>query len=150
MKIRNLQAYFKERFPVVNMMLFAIMFLTVYSVSSFFSASANNSKVNILMGVLAIISFFFRLRVFDEIKDYKIDCVNHPQRVLQSGRVSISGLMTVSGLLTITEITWSIKNGREVFIFWLLALGYSLLMRYEFFIGKLLKKSLFLYATMHM
>ena len=149
MPIRNLPAYLQERFPPVNMMLFAILFFTVFSVSSLSEGLSVQSGV-VVGGVLAVISFFFRLRVFDEIKDYEIDAINHPQRVLQSGRVSVKQLIIIALLGTVVELSWSAGMGAEVLIAWLLAVGYSVLMRYEFFVGDWLRKWLLLYAVSHM
>lgn len=144
-------AYFRERFPLINMALFAILFFTVQAVSSYFiSLQPEWSSWWIVMGVLAVISFFFRLRVFDEIKDFKIDARNHPQRVLQSGRIQIKHLISLSLLGTIVEIVWSLLSGWPVLIVWTIAFVYSVLMRYEFFIGEFLNKYLLLYATTHM
>lgn len=146
----NIADYFKERFPLVNMLLFAILFMTVHSVAGYFSVSNSNDVFKITIGIIATISFFFRLRVFDEIKDFKIDAINHPGRVLQSGRVSIRQLITISVVLSIFEISWSILCGFPTLLCWLIALAYSLLMRYEFFIGDFLKKRLIIYACTHM
>lgn len=142
----RLGAYLQERFPPVNMMLFAILFMAVYSVAiQQFSAS-----FTLLGGMLATISFFFRLRVMDEIKDYAQDAVNHPQRVLQSGGISLSFLMGFSALLSLSEISWSYLRGGWCLTFWLIAVGYAFLMRYEFFVGAWLRKRLVLYAFSHM
>ncbi|MEP6261469.1 MAG: UbiA family prenyltransferase [Gillisia sp.] len=144
-------AYFRERFPLINMALFAILFFTVQAVSTYFiPLQPERSIWWVVMGVLAVISFFFRLRVFDEIKDFKIDARNHPQRVLQSGQIQIKHLVTLSLLGTIVEITWSLLSGGPVLIVWAIAFGYSVLMRYEFFMGEFLNKYLLLYATTHM
>ena len=144
-------AYFRERFPLINMALFAILFFTVHAVSRYFIPLQPELSIWwIVMGVLAVISFFFRLRVFDEIKDFKIDARNHPQRVLQSGRIQIKHLVILSVLGTIVEIVWSLLAGWPVLIVWAIAFGYSVLMRYEFFIGEFLNKYLLLYATTHM
>ncbi len=150
MNVTNIAAYFKERFPPVNMLLFAVLFLTVYSVGSYFSIDKENSAANILVGIISVISFFYRLRVFDEIKDFKLDAINHPLRVLQCGKVSLKQLITISAALTFFEIIWSYWNGTITIISWLMAVAYSLLMRYEFFIGAFLKRKLFLYACTHM
>lgn len=150
MNLGNLLAYFKERFPLVNMGLFAILFLTVSSVALFFSFLAITDLTNIIWGIVSVISFFFRLRVSDEIKDYKIDMLNHPNRVLQSGRVNLNQLMIVSFILLFVELSWTIFNGKITTICWLILLSYSLLMRYEFFVSSYLKKRLLLYAVTHM
>ena len=149
MMFKNLVAYFRERFPPVNMMLFAILFFTVYSISSLSEATPIGGFV-VMGGVAAVISFFFRLRVFDEIKDYEIDALNHPHRVLQSGRVSLKQLKAIALIGTLVELSWSVWMGFEVLLVWLLAVGYSVLMRYEFFVGDWLRKRLLVYAISHM
>lgn len=148
----NLWSYFKERFPVVNMLLFAILFLTIYSVASYKELNAYSSKsiVFIITGIIATISFFFRLRVFDEMKDFSVDAINHPNRVLQSGRVTIRQLQVTAFVFFIIETCWTIAAGKLCFIFWCVAIVYSILMRYEFFIPSILKRNLLLYAATHM
>jgi 4-hydroxybenzoate polyprenyltransferase len=151
MILKDIVAYFKERFPVINMALFAILFFTVRSIASFFTPmNQGNEFWWLALGVLAVISFFFRLRVFDEIKDFDIDSKNHPQRVLQTGRVKKKQLIAISIVGTLIEIAWSMVSGLPVVICWSVAVGYSLLMRYEFFVGKFLNKYLLLYAFTHM
>ena len=101
MSLKNLAAYLQERFPFVNMALFAILFATVFTVAGRASAGSAGPLPPFgpgeVVGMLAAISFFFRLRVFDEIKDYASDAVLYPQRVLQSGRVSLQQLQVLCG-----------------------------------------------------
>ena len=146
MKRIKFGAYLQERFPPVNMMLFAILFGAVYSVA----IAGETPDWSELWGIAAVISFFFRLRVMDEIKDYKIDLINHPRRVLQSGGINLSVLIGVSIAGTIVELGWSIHSGTFCTIAWALALIYSILMRYEFFIGSWLRPRLLIYAISHM
>lgn len=150
MSFANLWSYLKERFPVVNMLLFGILFLTVYSVASYARQSFGVSPLFISGGIIATISFFFRLRVFDEMKDFAIDKINHPQRVLQSGRITVTQLQYTAAILFCMEAAWTIAAGMACIICWFAAIAYSLLMRYEFFIPVLLKKSLIWYAFTHM
>ena len=152
MKLKDLFAYVNERFPVINMALFAILFLTVYSVADFFWPRFSPAGLGWreAWGMVAVVSFFFRLRVFDEQKDYALDAVNHPHRVLQSGRVTLGQLRNVSLAGGLLELTWSITMGMPTLVCWLLAVSYSLLMRYEFFVGRYLQKKLVLYALTHM
>lgn len=150
MKIKNLLAYINERFQFVNMALFAVLFLTVFVVSTYTNGQPINIGLNEFIGSLAVISFFFRLRVFDEIKDYDIDSINHPHRVLQSGRIELKHLTGMSVAGAVVEIAWCLVNGKLVFIYWLLAVLFAFLMRYEFFISSFLKKYLLLYAFSHM
>lgn len=152
MKAHYLVAYLKERFPVINMALFAILFLTVYSVAVFFFSGSATPDFSWLegWGMGASIFFFFRLRVFDEIKDYDLDTINHPHRVLQSGKINLQTLILLAVVGAVVELAWSFTMGWQTFICWLLVVGYSLLMRYEFFVSEFLKARLVLYAISHM
>lgn len=151
MILKNILAYFAERFPLINMALFAILFFTVHAVTKYFTFPEFTPDLWwMLPGVLAVISFFFRLRVFDEIKDFEIDTKNHPHRILQSGKIQKKHLIVIAVFGTLLEFTWSLLSGIPVLICWAIALGYSLLMRYEFFVGKFLNRYLLLYAFTHM
>lgn len=152
MNWKNFLAYLNERFPLVNMALFAVLFLTVFSVARFYQSPFDATVLGWreAWGMVAVISFFFRLRVFDEIKDYALDSINHPHRVLQSGRIRLGQLTRVAWLGTLVELAWAITMGVPTLLSWLLAVGYSLLMRYEFFASTYLKPRLLLYAFSHM
>lgn len=150
MHFRYFFSYLQERFPILNMGLFAILFGVVFSVTSHEYPAPKKVDWTTFLGILAVISFFFRLRVYDEIKDFKLDAINHPNRILQSGKISLSHLISVSIALTTIEIFWSYRMGISALIAWAIAFLYALLMRYEFFIGNFLKKYLPLYAFCHL
>lgn len=155
MKLRNLGAYLQERFAPVNMGLFVVLFCTVRGVASVACAAAGGPPssggwVVAVLGALATVSFFFRLRVFDEEKDFALDAVNHPQRVLQTGRVTLPQLRALAWAGAALELGWSAAQGRNTLLLWVLALGYSLLMRAEFGVGRWLRARLVLYALSHM
>ena len=88
--------------------------------------------------------------MFDEQKDYALDAINHPQRVLQSGRVTLKQLAWLAMAGAVLELLWSAMMGVPTLVCWLLAVTYSLLMRYEFFLADYLKKRLLLYAFTHL
>lgn len=154
MNLKNLAAYLHERFPLVNMALFAILFATVFTVAGEAQAGALGQLpgfgLSELGGILATISFFFRLRVFDELKDFASDAVLYPQRVLQSGRVSLGQLQWLAGLGAALELAWSLHRGWAATLGWVVLVTYSLLMRYEFGAPTWLRAQLLLYAISHM
>jgi hypothetical protein len=151
MRLRHLIAYVQERFPPVNMALFAIVFLTVWSVATHEAwGTLTSFGWREAGGIGATISFFFRLRVFDEIKDYASDARHYPHRVLQSGRVTLRQLGTLAAIGAFLELAWSYRLGTPALVGWLLAVGYSLLMRYEFFAHGFLARRLALYAFTHL
>ncbi|SNC59413.1 4-hydroxybenzoate polyprenyltransferase [Hymenobacter gelipurpurascens] len=146
---RSFGAYLQERFPPVNMALFAIVFLTVRAVVVAAGEPAGFG-LRELLGIGATISFFYRLRVFDEVKDYATDLEHHPQRVLQTGRVTLPQLGAVAVLGSLGEMLWSWWMGPMALAGWGIAVGYSLLMRYEFGVGQWLRQRLVLYAGTHL
>jgi hypothetical protein len=155
MKIRALAAYLHERFPLVNMALFVVLFLTVRAVATLACATSQcaprpDGLGLASLGALATIAFFFRLRVFDEEKDFAQDLQNHPGRVLQTGRVTLTQLRRLAWAGAALEAAWSALRGPEVLLLWGLALAYSLAMRAEFGVGHWLRGRLVLYALSHM
>lgn len=146
----QLGKYLKERFPVVNMLLFAILYAAVNSVLQRSAGASLFFDWWDVGGVLAVISFFFRLRVMDEIKDYASDALLYPDRVLQSGRIQLSFLQKLAAFGFIGELLWSASTGWLGLLAWGLAVGYSLLMRYEFGVRDWLRARLVIYAFSHM
>ena len=143
-------AYLRERFPLVNMALFAILFGTVFTVAGRVGGPASGIGWGEIVGMAATISFFFRLRVFDEIKDFASDAVLHPGRVLQSGRVTLGPLRALAWAGAALELGWSASRGLPAVLGWAALLSYSLLMRYEFGAPAWLRARLLLYAFTHM
>lgn len=148
--LTNFWAYLRERFPVVNMALFAILFGTVFTVAGRVGGAPAALGWSEIVGMAATISFFFRLRVFDEIKDFASDAVLHPGRVLQSGRVALGPLRALAWAGAALELGWSASRGLPAVLGWAALLGYSLLMRYEFGAPAWLRARLLLYAGTHM
>jgi 4-hydroxybenzoate polyprenyltransferase len=134
------------------MALFAVLFGTVYAVARFFWPGfvPTGFGWREVGGMIAVISFFFRLRVFDEMKDYELDLQNHPHRVLQSGRITLRKLFSLALAGGLLELAWSALMGGATLLCWMGAVGYSVLMRFEFFASRYLKARLLLYATTHM
>ena len=150
MSISGFWAYLRERFPVVNMALFAILFVTVAVVAGRAAGRPVALGWGEIVGMAATVSFFFRLRVFDEIKDFASDTVLHPGRVLQAGRVGLGALRALAWAGAGLELAWSAHRGGAAVLGWGLLLGYSLLMRYEFGAPAWLRARLLLYAGTHL
>jgi 4-hydroxybenzoate polyprenyltransferase len=148
--LTKLNAYLKERFPLINGILFLIFFLTSYIFTSYLEGKEVGFTSELLFGFIAVYLFFFKLRVFDEHKDYLKDCINHPQRVLQKGLISLDQLRNIAIAGTVIEASISLWFGTDTFFLYLIVLGYSLIMAKEFFVRDWLEKKLFLYALTHM
>ena len=147
-------AWMDERFPFKNALLFFILYLT----SAVVARSTLDGEVQVsLVDVLACIvtwSLFLVIRIFDEHKDYALDVVNHPQRVLQSGLITLKHLKVLGVVAVFSQLLFSIYADGFSFggatISYLIMFVYLCLMGAEFFCGEWLEKRLTLYAFSHM
>lgn len=146
-------AWMHERFPFANALLFFILYLTAAAVVR----AGMNQDIGIslqdLISCLVTWSFFLLLRVFDEHKDYALDCQNHPQRVLQSGLITLKHLKVAGIISIIAQISWSLWLDKGIGATsgaWLMMFVWTCLMGKEFFIADWLNRHLTWYAVSHM
>jgi 4-hydroxybenzoate polyprenyltransferase len=102
----------------------------------------------IIMAVLGVF-FFFRMRLFDEIKDYEVDLVINPTRPLARGLISVSQVKKAILLLIVLELVLVTTLGLIPALLYVFAIFYSLLMYEEFFVGEILRPKLTTYAMTH-
>lgn len=95
------------------------------------------------------LSFFFRLRLFDEIKDYEVDLDINPTRPLARGALSIPQVLRGVYVLTAFEFAIACAHSPTLLVAHGVAVIYSYLMYKEFFIGSLLRPHLTTYALTH-
>lgn len=154
--LSRLLAWFNERFPAPNALLFFLMYFSAAAVVR--QAAPELNLVGDTLACLATWSFFLLLRIFDEHKDYALDLRNHPQRVLQSGLITLGNLRVLGAICLSIQLSWSLFQDYRVSgqafgsatTAWLLMLGWTCLMGKEFFCGEWLEKHLTLYAFSHM
>ena len=150
----RLKAWANERFPLAN----AVLFLVLYAAALLFGRSLSTIGVLTIsafdcLGFMAVWSFFLMLRIFDEHKDYELDCHNHPERVLQSGVIELSHLKGLGVLAIGIQFGYSaFADGGlgPITMSWGVVMVWSTLMAVEFFCGEWLEKRLILYALSHM
>lgn len=155
--MRRILAWGSERFPMANGILTFVLFVTALLFSRLVTGTAGEpigvSAADVLP-FLAYYGFFLMLRVFDEHKDYELDCHNHPERVLQSGVISLKDLKVLGAVAILGQAVVSLwLDGfvlGQVVSTWLVVIIWSSLMAKEFFIGEWLSKRLLLYAISHM
>ena len=155
--IRRFLAWAGERFPIANGILTFVLFVTALLFGRLVVSQAGLAIPvggGDLIPFLAYYGFFFMLRMFDEHKDYELDCHNHPTRVLQSGLITLTDLKIVGAVaIGVQAVVSAWLDGwtfGTVLSAWLLVIVWSSLMAKEFFIGEWLSKRLLLYATSHM
>lgn len=102
-----------------------------------------------LMSLLFCFSFFFKLRLYDELKDYKTDLINNPTRPLPRGLLSLRDVRIAVAATFFIEFLLTIKLSSQVKFLTLALWSYSLLMYKEFFLSKFLENKLTTYALTH-
>ena len=154
---KRLLAYLNERFPLVG---HGILIVSYYSSNQFLAEilTRPNAKlvysVGSILGAVTIFCMFFHLRVFDEHKDYQTDLKHYPDRILQSGIITLRDLKILGAIAIAIELAaaalWMPTGKPAALIAVLVAIAYSVLMLKEFFIGEWLSKRFLLYAISHM
>lgn len=151
---KRILAWMDERFPFANALLFFILYLTSAAVAR--SALNENISISLFDAINCLITWglFLVIRVFDEHKDYDEDVLNHPQRILQSGLITLTHLKVLASISIAAQLAFSIYIDNYTIgsatISWLIMFSYLCLMGAEFFCGVWLEKRLALYAFTHM
>jgi 4-hydroxybenzoate polyprenyltransferase len=146
-------AWMDERFPFKNALLFFILYLTSAAVVRSGAEGAISVNLMDLFSCAITWSLFLVIRIFDEHKDYALDVLNHPQRVLQSGLIALGNLKVLAVISIVVQLLFSLYIDQfsvgAATISWLIMFVYLCLMGAEFFCGEWLEKLLTLYAFSH-
>lgn len=147
--MHNWWTLIKERFSPGAYGPMIILFTLANALYLSNTTSASVSGPRIVLAVLLMLSFFFRMRLFDEIKDYEVDLKINPTRPLARGILSVSQVKLALLFLIVFELVLAAILGMNCFLIHAVAMGYSLLMYEEFFIGDALRPHLTSYAITH-
>lgn len=142
---RRVWGYLLERFPPVAYGLLVALFVS----SAFLLAGKSPLEPTAAKAGLVVLLVFFHLRIMDEHKDGADDRLAYPDRLLSRGVVTLP-LLARLGLAAIAlecALAWWISI--EALWAWLACLGFTLLMRIEFGVGRWLNRHLVIYAITH-
>lgn len=150
--IKRYFAWSGERFPMANVISGIITYIVMSRIALFLNDQSLDFSLIDILGSVAVIGHYFILRVFDEHKDFEIDCINHPERALQRGLISLKHLDIGAILFTIIAVVFSlmISNNYLTLICYGVVYLWSTLMAKEFFVGSWLEKRITLYSFSHM
>lgn len=147
-------AWMRERFPPSHAVLFVVLYLTAaLTAQAMVRPGPVIVRLSDASSCAAAYAFFLMLRIFDEHKDYAVDAVNHPDRALQRGWITLAHLRVLGAIAILVQLLVSLVSDDgwgPVTQWWLIALGWSLLMAREFFAADWLRSRLLLYAASHM
>ncbi len=154
---RRLWSWIMERFEPPKWIAFAIIYLCCSLLGQASVAGPNIGTIHIgsreLLGCLASIAFFLLLRILDEHKDYAKDSINHPQRVLQRGLITLRHLKILAVVCFACIGAFCLYADRgfgPAGAGFLIVIVWVSLMTKEFFVPEWLNQRLVLYAVSHM
>ena len=141
--------FINERFPIAEHCI-SIFFLTLANSAVACAITGTTFYVyRFCIAYIVCLLFFFRLRCFDEIKDYATDKLVNPGRPLARGVLTIGNVQAMFLVVTLIEIMLVSLLGTTALVVHFAAISYSYLMYKEFFIGKRLSPHLTTYAITH-
>lgn len=150
---RRFLAYLNERFPPIGHI---VLIISYYSSNQFLAQAITSPGQPVhfsfwsTLGSLSVLCGFFYLRVFDEHKDYKEDRVNHPDRLLSRGIITLRELKIAGGVAIAVQLGLSAIRGPAALLGSLAVLSFAFLMLKEFFVGEWLRRHFLVYALSHM
>ena len=146
-------AYFRERFKIgTNVVATALLVgaAATAGLKHYGMPPAVTAIGPLAVMALVYVLIFLHLRVFDEHKDYAVDSVRFPDRVLSKGWVTLAGLRKIAQVVLPLEVALSGLIGPRFLVATLCLIAYSLLMLKEFFVADWLKRHMVLYGVSHM
>ena len=144
----NWLQFTKERFPLASHLTMILLFVGAHLVA-LKNVEFSTSWLQALVIFFSILTFFFKMRLYDEIKDYDLDVKINPTRPLPRGLVTVEGVKKGIKICIALEVGLFAFLGLPAFLTFVFAIGYSLLMYREFFIGEKIRPHLTTYAMSH-
>lgn len=143
--IKRWHIFTLERFPPLRHLLLICCF---FGANAFAALQISGGYLSFLSFAVVLIAFF-RLRLFDEIKDYEIDQQINPHRPLARGLIPLQEAKRTAFSLLAIELLLSGVIGPAAFAAACCYGAYSLLMYKEFFLSSWLRPKLATYALTH-
>lgn len=147
--MRNWLILIKERFSPGSYLPMILIFTFANSLYVARTINYTYDDFRFVWVLLIMLSFFFRMRCFDEIKDYEVDLKINPTRPLARGVLTIRQVKKGLIAMILFELILSAFLGIWPFLIHITAIFYSLMMYEEFFIGDFLRPHLTTYAVSH-
>ncbi len=148
-KINNWWIFTKERFDPLSHLIMIVVFLIAHILVINAIKSIRANSLDDLLLFIGVTAFYFKLRLYDEVKDYELDVVINKNRPLPRGLLSHQDMFRGMVTCIVIEILCFSVMGVNSVISLILAIAYSLLMYKEFFIKDIIRPHLTTYALMH-
>lgn len=138
-----------ERFPPYTHLPFMLLYVVAHYTFYLSSSQTSIPSIKLLILFLGTLIFFFKLRLYDELKDYQNDWIVYPNRPLIRGLLTHKDLYRGIYAAIILEIISFSLFGPRGLLAVVVPIIYSLLMFKEFFIRSWIRSHLTIYALTH-
>ena len=139
----------KERFEPISHLTMILVFIIAHILVARASMNLVATPMNFIILLIGVIAFYFKLRLYDEVKDYDLDVVINKTRPLPRGLLNHKDMYRGMIVCISIEAVCFALMGRESFVSITIAILYSLLMYKEFFIAEKIRPYLTTYALVH-
>jgi len=148
---RRWWAYQAERFPLATHLVGIVLFFGLAHGGAVALAGDGPIRLDGRAAAAFGLTFlvFLLLRVMDEFKDFADDAINHPDRVVQRGIITLAELRVLGWGIAVSMALLALSLGRWGLIGFGAVTLFALLMRVEFFIGAWLRPRVLTYALLH-
>lgn len=149
MKFLNWWQFTKERFEPLSHFTMIFVFLLAHVLVVNPVININASMIEDIFLFIAVVAFYFKLRLYDEVKDYQLDCIINKTRPLPRGLLNHKDMYSGMVLCIFFEIIIFSYMGFNSLLSIIITILYSLLMFKEFFIKEMIRPHLTTYALLH-
>lgn len=141
--------FIRERFDPLSHSLMILVFVTVHILiaKNLFQIVLSPPEIACLF--IAVTLFYFKLRLYDEVKDYELDVVINAHRPLPRGLLNHQNMYYGMTFCILFELLFFSIRGFSVVLSIAIPILYSLLMYKEFFIRDKIRPHLTTYAVSH-
>jgi 4-hydroxybenzoate polyprenyltransferase len=136
----GLLAWAAERYPPANAVILLFVTLVVYA------HGHGGLSPGVLPAFAGLWAFYLMVRIIDEHKDFEEDLAAHPDRVLQSGRVTLTELKIIGLAALAVQGAAAAQLGIG---WWLITLGWVTWASQDFYVGRWIEGRPVLYPMVH-
>lgn len=147
--MKNWLIFIKERFEPISHSIMILVFILVHYLITKKLGISGSSNIDLAILLIGVSLFYFKLRLYDEVKDYELDVVINKHRPLPRGLLNHQNMYNGMIFCILVELICFATQGLNSFISLSIAVLYSMLMYKEFFIKDKIRPLLTTYAIMH-
>ena len=147
--IKNWWQFTKERFEPVSHLTMIIVFLAAHILVARALLPVNIEGLDYLTLLIGVTAFYFKLRLYDEVKDYDLDVIINKHRPLPRGLLNLKSMYRGMLVCILIELVCFSSQGFTSAMSAVIAITYSLIMYKEFFIAEKIRPYLTTYALVH-